>query len=255
MELPPGLLAGFGLYLARTSALVLGSPLLGTGSPFSGYKIGLIAAVSLVLFAAQGEPVVGADPLVYGALCLREVLIGLFIAFVLHLSVLSVRVAGEMIGHEMGFNLAGVVDPATGLQTPLVTRFYETMFFLGLLAVDGHHWLLLALESSFERAPVGAIELGDGLLPFVTTLFGEMFRAGLTFAAPVLVLLMLVSVLIGLIARVVPQVNVLELGFTLRIAVALLAMFLFAPLLSPALGGLFTTLIDALEGAPGVVGG
>lgn len=253
---PPGLIEGFGLYLTRTSALVLGAPLLGTGSNFSGYKIGLIALVSLALFAAGGEPIAGPiDPLIYGALCLREVLIGLFLAFVLQLAVLAVRVAGELIGHEMGFNMASISDPVTGLQTPLVTHLYETMFFLGLLAVNGHHWLLLSLERSFQRAPVGVLSLGEGVPGFLTTLFGEMFRAGLTFAAPVLVLLMLISVLIGLLARAVPQVNVIEMGFTLRVAVALIAMFLFAPLLSPAMLGLFTTLMDALETAPGMNGG
>lgn len=254
--LPPGLIEGFGLYLARTSALVLGAPLLGMGSGFTGYKVALIVLVAMVLFAAGGAPLEGpVDPLVYGALCLREVLIGLFLAFVLQLAIMAVRVAGEVIGHEMGFNMAGISDPVTGIQTPLVTHLYETMFLLGLLAVNGHHWLLMALERSFQRAPIGALALGEGVPGFLTTLFGEMFRAGLTFAAPVLVLLVLVSVLIGLIARAVPQVNVIEMGFTLRIAVALVAMFLFAPLLSPALMGLFTTLMDALETAPGMNGG
>ena len=251
--IPPGLIEGFGLYLARTSALVLGSPLLGTGTSFAGYKIGLIVAVAGVLFAAADAPLVASpDVMVYGALILREILVGLFLAFVFQLSVLAVRVAGELIGHEMGFNMAGISDPVTGLQTPLVTHLYETMFFLGLLAVNGHHWILLALERSFQQAPIGSMKLGAGVVPFLTTLFGEMFRAGLTFAAPVLVLLVLVSVVIGLLARAVPQVNVIELGFTLRIGVGLIAMFLLAPLLSPALESLFTTLMDALESAPGM---
>lgn len=254
--IPPGLIEGFGLYLARTSALVLGAPLFGTGSNFTGYKIGLIALVALVLFAAGGRPLEGpVDPWVYGALCLREVLIGLFLSFVLHLAVLAVRVAGEIIGHEMAFNMANISDPATGIQTPLVTHLYETLFFLGFLAVNGHHWLFLALERSFQRAPIGVMELGEGMLAYATTLFGEMFRAGLTFAAPVLALLMMVSVLIGLLARAVPQINVIEMGFTLRISVGLLAMFLFAPLLSPAMDGILTALMDALDRAPGMVGG
>lgn len=254
--MPPGVLEGFGLYLARTSALVLGSPLLGTGSTFTGYKVALIALVAFVLYAATGAPLEGSvDPLVYGALCMREILIGLFLAFVLQLGVLAVRVAGEMIGHEMAFNMSSVADPVTGVRTPLVTHFYEAMFFLGLLAIDGHHWMLRALEASFREAPPGVLALGAGWLPFITALFGEMFRAGLTFAAPVLVLLVLVSVMIGLLARAVPQVNVLEMGFTLRIGVGIAAMCLFAPLLSPALEGLFETLLGALERAPLITGG
>jgi flagellar biosynthetic protein FliR len=69
----------------------------------------------------------------------------------------------------------------------------------------------------------------------------------LTFAAPVTVVLVLVSLLIGLLARAVPQLNVLEVGFTLRILVALLAMLAFAPLLAPALGALYESLDAGLE--------
>ena len=81
-----------------------------------------------------------------------------------------------------------------------------------------------------------------------------MFSAGIVFAAPVMVFLMLVSLLIGLLSRAVPQLNVLEVGFTLRVSVAMLAMFLFAPLLEPAMMRLYEGLIlwldrglDALE--------
>jgi flagellar biosynthesis protein FliR len=78
-------------------------------------------------------------------------------------------------------------------------------------------------------------------------MFGEMFRAGLVFAAPVMVLLLLVSLVIGLLARAVPGLNVVEVGFTLRVLVALGALFLFAPLLDPAMRGLHQELLRWLE--------
>jgi flagellar biosynthetic protein FliR len=249
------ILEAFGLYLVRTSALILGSPLLGTGTGFAGYKIALIIGVAAVLFAAAGTPqpldVAGFE---YGMLCLREVLIGLFLAFVLQAVVLAVRVGGELIGTEMAFNMAAVVDPGTGIRTPLITQFYEALFFLGLLAVNGHHWVLRALSSSFERAPIGSLHFDDGAFAMIQDLFVHMFNAGIVFAAPVLLLLMLVSVVIGLMARVVPQVNVLEMGFTLRISVALVAMLVFSPLIAPAMDVLFENLMGGLEGALDVLG-
>jgi flagellar biosynthetic protein FliR len=67
--------------------------------------------------------------------------------------------------------------------------------------------------------------------------------------APILVLLMLVSVTIGLLARAVPQLNILEMSFTLRIGLGLFAMFAFAPLAGPALHDLFAFLASALDEA------
>ena len=248
-------LEAFGLYLVRTSVLVLGSPILGTGTGFSGYKIALIVGVSTALYLSTGEPLAAEVGSVHdGLLCLREVLIGLFLAFILQAVLLAVRVAGEIVGHEMAFNMASVVDPATGVRTPLITQFYEAIFFLGLLAVNGHHWMLRALGSSFSRAPIGHLEFNQGAVPMLQELFGQMFKAGITFAAPVLVLLVLVSVLIGLMARVVPQVNVLEIGFTMRITVALVTMTLLAPLLAPAMDVLFNHLMDGLDAGLDVLG-
>ena len=250
MIFSPGILGAFGLYLARTSALVLGAPLLGSGSGFTGYRIALIAGVSFLLYVATGHALPEAvDAVEYGLLVLREVLIGTFLAFVLHVVLLGIRVAGELIGHEMGMDMAAVVDPATGIRTPMVTRLYESLFYIGLLALDGHHWLFRALGDSFRRTPVGELRFADGALDLLMKLVTEMFVAGLTFAVPVMVLLLLVSVLIGILARVVPQMNVLEVGFTLRIAVALVALFVFAPLLAPGMAQLYRHLADGLGAA------
>jgi len=248
VSIPITALEAFGLYLVRTSVLVLGSPILGTGTGFTGYKIALILGVSTALYLSTGQPLLAdIGSMHFALLCLREVLIGLFLAFVLQAVLLAVRVAGEVIGHEMAFNMASVVDPATGVRTPLITQLYEAVFFLGLLAVNGHHWMLRALSESFGRAPIGDIEFKRGALPMLEELFGQMFKAGITFAAPVLVLLVLVSLLIGLMARVVPQVNILEVGFTMRIAVALVAMTLLAPLIAPAMDVLFDHLMTGLD--------
>jgi len=247
--IPVGTIAAFGLYLVRTSALLLATPLLGNGAAFSGYKVALVALVSFALFSATGAPLDGAIGGVdYAFLCMREALVGLSLAFVLQAVVIAIRVGGELVGHEMAFNLSGQVDPTTGISSPLITRLYEAFFFLGLLAVNGHHLILRALSDTFFAAPVGTVDFSDGAVPYLLDFFGELFRAGVTFAAPVLVVLMLVSILIGLLARAVPQMNVLEIGFTLRISAALLAMYLFAPLLEPALRVLYERLDSGLAG-------
>jgi flagellar biosynthetic protein FliR len=244
----PGTLEAFGLYLIRTSALVLAAPVLGTGTTFAGVKIGLIFSLAFVLYSASGEPMVlPVSAAAYGVSALREVLIGVFLAFSLHAVFVAVRVAGELIGNEMGFAMAATVDPATGMRTPVVTQVYEVLFILALLAMNGHHWLLRALGESFERAPIGRMSIQGDFAGVASKMFGELFASGLTFAAPVLVLLLLVSVLIGLLARTVPQLNILEFGFNLRIGVALGAMCMFTPMLAPAMEHLLDQLMQAIE--------
>jgi flagellar biosynthetic protein FliR len=247
VNLPPGTLEAFGLILVRTSALVLASPLIGTGAAFSGYKLGLVGVLSGLLYSMTGFPTVPEiGVLTLGLLAIRELLIGLILAFCVHTAVLAVRVAGDLIGHEMVFNMANVVDPVSGTSVPLISHLYELMFFLALLAMDGHHWIVRALADSYERAPVADLTLSDALPAIAIEQFSQMFAAGMTLAAPILVLLMLISLLIGLLTRAVPQINVLEFGFSLRISGGLLAMFLFAPMLAPALDRLLGRLLAGL---------
>ncbi|MEM6674507.1 MAG: flagellar biosynthetic protein FliR [Planctomycetota bacterium] len=255
LGLEPGVIEGAGLCLARSSALLLTTPLLGSGAGFHGYKIALVVSVTSVMFLTQGiAPVVVDSWAVFGLLALREMVLGLGLAFVLHLVLTALRVGSELVGNEMAFTMANAVDPASGESMPVLSRMNESLFFLALLSVDGHHWIVRALAESFERAPIGGLEFGTGLPATAAAFFADMFAAGIAFAAPVLALLMMVSLLVGLIARAVPQVNVLELGFSLRIVGGLAALGLLSPTLAPAMttllehfmGGLEMTL-DAME--------
>lgn len=258
MLLPPGTLEAFGLTLVRTGALVLAAPLLGTGSTFSGYKIGLIGVLALVLYVASGAPALApVSPVAFGVLAMREVLIGVTLAFALHAVLLAVRVASELIGHEMAFTMSRQVDPETGVNVPLIAHVYELLFFMAFLALNGHHWLVRALYASSERAPVGVLRASGmelALPGLALKQFTELFAAGLTFAAPMLVMLMLVSLTIGLLTRAVPHINVLEFGFNLRILGGLVAMLLFAPALAPALEALMGRLMDGLEASLDLLG-
>ena len=246
--LPSGLIEGAALFLTRCGALLLTAPLLGTAAQFHGYKVALVGSVTIALYAAQGLPMIEPTSGVhFGLLLLREMVIGLGLAFIMHLTVLGLRIGSEMVGNEMAFSMASAVDPSSGEALPILSKMNETLFFLALLSVDGHQWLLRALAESFNRAPVGSLDFGGDLPDVLSRLFSEFFMAGIAFAAPVLVMLMMISVLLGLIARAVPQINVLEMGFSLRVGGGLFALCLLSPTLSTAMTALLEQLMSALE--------
>ncbi|QDU70006.1 flagellar biosynthetic protein FliR [Engelhardtia mirabilis] len=254
--LDPANIEAFGLYLVRTSTMVLAAPLLGQTLSSSGTKIALIIALSAVSFSASGEPLpeVYAAP-IFAVMALREALIGFFLALIMQLGVMVVRVMGELLSLDMGLQMANQVDPGTGVSSSIVTLIYEGFAILGLLAVNAHHWVVQSLVDSFERAPVGSMSAQLGVTDFVVGLFGEAISAGVAFGAPFMVLMAMVSVMVGLLARTVPQINVLELGFTLRVGVALIVMLILSPVMAPLFGGIFEDVrywtasgLDALGG-------
>jgi flagellar biosynthetic protein FliR len=166
---------------------------------------------------------------------------------------LAARIGGELVGLEMGMQMGAQVDPESGVSTPLIARFYEEALLIGMLAANGHHWVVRSLADSFERAPIGGLRLDVGIGTLFIAFFREMLTAGIAFVAPIIVLMSLVTVVVGLIARTVPQINILDLSFTLRIGVGLLGLVAFAPgievLVSGVLGALdeyLTAFLDLL---------
>ncbi len=248
MFLADGTIEAFGLFLARTGSLVLAAPLLGASTSFHGAKVGIIGILSVVLFMSGGEPL-GYSPGVFefALMIAREVAIGLFLAFVLQLVMFSVRVAGVMVGYQMSFNMASLVDPNSGTQSPVIAFFYETLFILTLLAADAHLWLIRALDASYRRAPVGGMDWSSTAPEVVLNMFSQLFSAGLTFAAPVMLLLSIVTLVMGLLVRVVPQINVIEFGFNIRVLGGLMSLLVFAPWIQPASDHLLDMLMDNLN--------
>jgi len=250
LELPPGTFEAIGLYAARCGALIIGAPLFGAPSGFTTWRAAFIVMLAVVLYAAQGEPLAAPpEPLEYAILLVREIGIGLALAFCLHGALLAVRTAGEVVSQEIGLGYAGLVDPSNGQSTSSVSLFYEIFFYLGLFLTDGHHALLRALAVSFEGVPVGEMHFALGAAESAVALVGPMIAAGVAFAAPVLGLLFATSILIALLGRAIPQLNVNELGFTMRTVIGLSALFLFAPTMGPALNGLYETLESGLSDA------
>lgn len=234
--------AAFGLYLVRSSALLVAAPFV-SRIGFASHKIALIVILSAVAFAATGAPAVQiTSALDWGLLAVREVLIGLGLAMLLQIALLAARVGGELVGLEMGLQMGSQVDPVSGVSTPLVARYYEEFLMVGLLSINGHHWIVRGLHDSFEHAPVGSIHFDLGIVELIAAFFREMLSAGLVFVAPIVVLMSIVSLVIGLLARTVPQINVLEMSFSLKIIMGLIALLAF----SPALEVLVSSVMEAL---------
>jgi flagellar biosynthetic protein FliR len=121
----------------------------------------------------------------------------------------------------MGFAMARIIDPITGQQGRVIDLIFQMIFLLLFLATDGHHMLLQIAHISFDMFPVGEMPdvamLVDGLVRASTT----MLRYALRLAAPVLAGFLLLSVVLGVLARIAPEMNILMIGFPLRIALGL----------------------------------
>lgn len=151
-----------------------------------------------------------------------EVLLGLILTLGIRMLLSAVQLAGQLLGFQMGFNMASALDPQTGSQSSVMSQFLYLFTVLVFFSIDGHHLLILALVASFEKIPPSTFFLKAPHTGYLVAVGGEMFLIGLKIAAPVMVALFLSNFCLGIVARTVPQVNILMIGFPLNIGLGLL---------------------------------
>jgi len=216
--------------LVRVLALISVAPLLGHRAVPMRLKIGLALALTAVL-----APLVPAPPITDAlsgaglALLAQNILIGLMLGFAVRLIFAALELAGELIGLQMGLSFAGFFNPATGMAQNAVGSFMSLLALLMFIAIDGHLLLLAALADSFRLFPLtggGGLPLG---LEAMVRMAADMFAIALTLALPFLAVMMLTHIVLGVLARIAPQLNVFAIGFPLTILVGLATLMLLLP--------------------------
>lgn len=155
-------------------------------------------------------------------LVLREFLIGLGFGLVFRFLFAGIRMAGNLVAIQMGFGMATLIDPQTQAQNTFLAELLVLFGTLIFLTMNGHHVLLRLLVQSFQEVPLAADTFLPGsLFAYIPGLGRLMYNLALQLLAPVLALLFLTQVSLGLVARAVPQIQVMIVGFPLTIALGL----------------------------------
>jgi len=194
-----------------------------------------IALAFFIAVAAQATlpsmPAVALDSMAALLITAQQVLIGLTIGFAVRIVFAAVEMAGEVIGLQMGLNFAAFFDPATASQTNGAGRFFGAMVGLLFVVVDGHLAVIAALVQSFNAFPVSTDVLGWLRVLQPQTWGAEVFQLGLWIALPIVGMLLLVNIVLGVISRVAPQINVFAVGFPITLAVGLIGMLVTLPMM------------------------
>lgn len=245
----------FGLILVRVSTCITAMPLFGN-LPNLRIKAALIALLSFVLTSASpGDDPIPAEPLAFVVAAFGEAVIGLSIGVCARLVLVAGELAGQAIGVPMGIGFMQVVDPMSGDQLVVTSRFYLAMTIMVFLVLGGHHVVIQGLATSLRTWPPGAgIPSGDlGLV--AANLAGAVLHAGVSLAAPVLISLLAVKVGLGLIARSAPKVQVFFIGFAVAIIVGLVVLIVTAPELVGQLAELTMSMGDWIASLLEAAGG
>jgi flagellar biosynthetic protein FliR len=228
----------------RLSAILLPLPFLGARMVPSQLKVIFVLVMSLSVYpAVQNQPVpIPLGPVHLGVLVCSELCLGLLIGFVALVLFSGIQLGGELMNQQMGLGIASLLNPESTEESTLITNFQYITAILVFFAGSGHHWFFHAMAESVQLVPLLHFSASPTLLTTFVALCGQASVAAVKIAAPLVITVLLTNIAMGVVARLVPQMNVFVLDFPLIFGVGLLALWCALPYVLGAFRTLFTQL-------------
>jgi len=217
----------FALVVFRLAGMMLFAPLF--GSARIPRRVRLVLLLVLSLGMVQGVHAPDHMPDTTWGLALGiggEMAFGLAMGMVMSFVFIAVQWAGEVIGQQIGFNLSEVLDPQFGSQSSLVGDLYFMFTLVVFLLVGGHHAMLRGVRASFDALPLLSLGVNQSVFQVLLDLFHAATVLAIQLAAPVLVTMLIVDLVLGLIGRTIPQMNVMSAALSVRAALGILVVWL-----------------------------
>ena len=243
----------FSLVLTRVSGLVATAPIYGTTEIPVQIRALFAFAIAVLITPTQWDVPIAhpGNTINYLVFIGSELLVGMSLGLGIVILFSGIQLAGQLIGRIGGLMLADVFDPTTGDSVPIFSRMLFLVTMAVFVCIGGHRIVMAGLLDTFQTIPPGSCAIPTTIGETFVTLLQQSFSLGIRAAAPVFTALLLSTLVMGLISRTLPQLNILALGFGMNsmLAFGMLtlaiggAALLFQEQLEPAM----ETLLEALH--------
>jgi len=221
-----GEFAFFTLVMGRIAGIFAATPMFGGKAVPMRIKAAIALAMTLLLYPVIRVklPELPTDSVSLFLLVIRETLIGITLGLVSQAIFAAVEFCGQLVGIQIGFSLVSLFDPSMGTQVSIIAVFQTMLATLLFMTLEVHHIFIRSIVESYQVVPLGSWHMSGPLLQFMTNILTGMFVLGVKLAAPVMVSLLASSVVLGIMSRIFPQMNVFIISMPLNIGVGLLIL-------------------------------
>lgn len=229
----------FLLVFVRISGIFLFSPLFGSQNIPNIFKLGFSFIFSLLLTLNLGVNYFGQLDENFVILIIKELIIGIMIGYISYVFFSAFYILGQIVDMEIGFGMVNVIDPQNKVQIPVMGNFYYILAFLLFLLINGHHLLIKALVDSYKYIPIGELIISEAIISQLVNILSKTFSLGFKIASPIVIVILLVDILLGVLSRTIPQMNVFVVGMPLKIIVGMLIIVFTLPIFNILSGHIF----------------
>lgn len=211
-------------------------------------KIALAASLSMMIYFVIPDIQVTEELLLFSMFAMKEALFGLAMGYVTKLIFSIIEIAGSLIDFQVGFSMASVFDASMGINASNYGKIYYWISISIFFLLDMHHKVLETLIKSFEYVPLTEMNISGLTIEAIIIIFSKVFELALNLAAPIIIVLLVTDIVLGIISRTVPQINVLMLGMPLKSMVSFLMTLATLSWLMNSIGNILGTIPEYLNG-------
>lgn len=242
------------LIFIRIASMIYLVPVFGSTGVPNKVKIGFSAVLAILLATViPYEPLPYISILGYSGLVIKEVMIGLLIGFFMNICMTILSFAGQMIDQEIGFTMVSIFDQFNKTQSTITANLYNILVLLIVVVSDLYYFIIDAMVDSFRYVPVGtSIYKMDAIYHIFLKFMKDFFLIGFQIALPIFASALLLSVILGILAKAAPQMNMFVVGIQLKVFLGLAVLFVtigFLPNVAEYIFDEMKTFVELLYGA------
>lgn len=208
----------------RLTGLMLFAPFFGSMVIPARIKAVLVIALTVLLLPVVGSDIAPIPLAQWPFMVITEFVIGVGMGVATNLVFEGVQLCGEVLGIQMGYSLANILDPQSQVNSAVISVFYQSIVMLLFLRMDVQFWLLRAVGNSFQYLPPGTAHLNGLFTEGILRTGGDLFGIGVQIAAPVLSATVAADVIMGLLGKASPQMPLMLLGPAIKSLLGLLIL-------------------------------
>lgn len=224
----------FLLIFTRISCFVFIAPFFSMKNTPAAVRIGISFFTAMLLYQTltPSDAVVYSTVMEYAVIVMKEAIVGLLIGFAANICTTIVNFAGSIADMETGLSMVTLMDPTTRESSSISGVFYQYVLMLMLIATGMYRYLFGALADTFTLIPVnGAVFRGEPLLNVMLGFLSDYIIIGFRIVLPIFCTMLLLNAILGVLAKVSPQMNMFAVGIQLKILVGLSVLFFTAGML------------------------
>lgn len=236
------------LILIRITAFIVVCP----GFSFKGlpniFKVGLSFSVALIVYGLVPDFYIDGNFYLLVPIAIKETLFGLSMGYITMLVFSAVETAGHFIDFQVGFSMGQIYDPTMGSRSSNYGRLLNWLSITVFFMLNMHHYMIEALIKSFDYVPLNSLELNNLGVASIMELFAHVFELGFNLAVPIIIVVLTTDIILGVISRTVPQINVLILGMPTKSMISFIVFMLIASWILNSIGDIVSYMPEFMDG-------